>query len=197
MSTTYSKPIRASRRVAAVAILSPIALILTQGPRIPFPLLPFLTLELWEAPVYFALFYLDIKSALTVELVVYLAVQVLAPGVIPFGPVYNLVAVVSTIAGAYLGLRTVPGGYKVKTAAAVGAGSLIRLLVMTVFNSVFLPMSYPFGFNVPISKIEPGIGAPVILGLIGIFNVVVAVYSMAIALVLVRLSGKAAGRGRR
>ncbi|MEM3670838.1 MAG: hypothetical protein QW767_03735 [Thermoprotei archaeon] len=178
------QPTRLSRRIAAVAILAPLALVLTQGPRIPFPLLPFLTMELWEIPVYFSLMVLDAKTALTVEGIVYIAVQILVPGVLPFGPVYNLVAVISTIGGAVVGFKALAG--RIRIPVAIALGTAVRTAVMILFNSIFLPLKYPFGFNVPLSKLDPGVSGPVVLGFIGLFNAVVAAYSLVFAAILAK-----------
>ncbi len=164
-----------SRLVASVAVLAPIAILLSApgAPEIPFPAAPFLKLELWEIPVYFAFYFFGLRTAVLTELVVYAVVQT-HPTSILFAPVYNLVAVLATLLGLWLG--TWAPRYPKPTGVVLA--SVVRAVVMVGFNYVFIPLPVPFGFSFPIAKVLP------LLVPIAMFNVVVTVYSAGIALVL-------------
>ncbi len=167
--------------IASIAVLSALAFVLSLTVQLPFPLATYLYLELWEIPAYLALFAYGLKPALAVAFLVLLLVQVLAPGPLPTGPLYNFIAVVSTMVGAILVTRVASVVKRSSIAlglAVVSLSVISRIVLMTVVNALVLPYPYPVGFSVPISALPP------ILLVTAIFNGVVAAYSVTIALVL-------------
>lgn len=171
--TVQSRSRSASRLVASVAAIAPIAILLAApgAPEISFPLLPFLKFELWEIPVYFAFYFFGFRTAVLTELVVYAVVQT-HPSTILFAPVYNLVAVLLTLVGLRIGLLAP----RFSKPIGLGVASVIRALGMMAFNYVFIQLPVPFGFSYPLKLVLP------ILPPIGIFNVIVTLYSAGSAL---------------
>jgi riboflavin transporter FmnP len=164
------KPLRVSQIIAAVAVLAPIAVLLSApgAPRIPYPPLPYLTFEAWEIPVYFAFTYFGFRTALLVELVVYLVTQTV-PGPVLFGPLYSVAAVLLTLGGLYFGSKVSFGRRRI--ALAVFLAALMRVVGMTLVNYVGLQLPLPFGFNYPLSVVLP------VLVPTAVFNLIVALYS--------------------
>jgi riboflavin transporter FmnP len=167
--------VRLSRIVASTAAIAPIAILLAApgAPEISFPLLPFLKFELWEIPVYFAFYFFGFRTALLTEVVVYAVVQT-HPTTILFAPVYNLVAVLITL----VGLRITAGIPKYSKPLGVGVSSALRAAVMVGFNYVFIQLPIPFGFSLPAKEVAP------LLIPIAIFNVIVTLYSVGLALMV-------------
>ncbi len=167
--------VRLSRIVASTAAIAPIAILLAApgAPEISFPLLPFLKFELWEIPVYFAFYFFGFRTALLTEVVVYAVIQT-HPTTILFAPVYNLVAVLTTL----VGLRLTAGIPKYSKPIGVGASSALRAAVMAGFNYVFIQLPIPFGFSFPAKEVVP------LLLPIAIFNVIVTIYSAGLALMV-------------
>ncbi|MEM0321657.1 MAG: hypothetical protein QW613_04580 [Thermoprotei archaeon] len=167
--------VRLSRMVAYTAAIAPIAILLAApgAPEIPFPLAPFLKFELWEIPVYFAFYFFGFRTALLTELVVYAVVQT-HPTTILFAPVYNLVAVLATL----VGLRLTVGIPRYAKPLGVGVSSALRAAVMVGFNYVFIQLPIPFGFSLTAKAVIP------LLIPIAVFNIVVTIYSIGLAIVL-------------
>lgn len=160
-----------TRRIAAIALLAPLSYILSLGPRIPFPPLPFLLFELWEVPVYFALQFYDFKTAMGVEAIVFIVIMSRESHLL-LGPVYNLVAVVLTMAGFIVGRRLSKGS----APPSVAGGVALRVAGMSVVNWSLLRYPPPIGFSIPVSVLNAT------LWLYGVFNATVAAYSLALAL---------------
>jgi len=158
--------LKTSEKIAVVGVFAPIAIILASpvAPSFPFPPLPFLLFELWEIPVYFALYLFGLRIAL----LVYAVVQTHPYGLL-FAPVYNLNAVVFTLLGASLGFKF----KKVVMSATLGVST--RVVETTLFNYVFLRLPPPFGFGLTLK------GLTTILPLLALFNAIQAGYSLAIA----------------
>jgi len=167
--------LRTSQEIAAIALLSPLAFVLSAyGPRIPFPPLPYLLFELWEIPVYFALYLFGFRVAFFVELVNYVATQ-LRPSTILFGPVYSLNAVLWTLIGAYFGLK-IP--FKARIVPSLLLALLLRIAGTTAFNYVFIQLPAPFGFSFPAQAFLA------VLYLYVVFNAILGGYSIVLAFYL-------------
>lgn len=170
-----------SRLVASIAVLSALAFVLSLTVQLPFPLASYLYLELWEIPAYLALFVYGLRPALAVAFVVLFLVQIFSPGPLPTGPLYNFIAVISTMIGAIIVTKV--AGTTTRSSVTLGLAVVIlsavsRILLMTVVNSLVLPYPYPIGFSIPPSALPP------ILVVTAIFNAVVALYSVTLALLI-------------
>ncbi len=170
-----------SRLVASIAVLSALAFVLSLTVQLPFPLASYLYLELWEIPAYLALFVYGLRPALAVAFVVLFLVQIFSPGPLPTGPLYNFIAVISTMIGAIIVTKV--AGTPTRSSVTLGLAVVItsavaRILLMTVVNYLVLPYPYPIGFSIPPSALPP------ILVVTAIFNAVVALYSVTLALLI-------------
>lgn len=175
--------ITTTRRIAAIAVLAPLSYLLSLGPRIPFPPLPFLIFELWEVPVYFALMFYDFKTALGVEAIVFLVIMSREPYLL-LGPVYNLAAVILTMLGFMATTRLTRG----VALAGVAGGVGLRVAVMSLVNWAFLRYPPPVGFSIPVKVLDAT------LWLYGVFNAVVAAYSLVLAVIVARSVSRAFAR---
>ncbi len=173
-----TRSMRQSQRIAAIALLTPVALILSPlnpaAPFIPFGPYAFLKFELWEIPVYFTLFYFGPKLALGIEMIVYATTQVDLRGSPVSGPVFNLIAVLLTMGGVWLfsGKSFQKGGKYLTYVIPLAMGATARVLGMTVVNYLLDPLPTPIGLSVPKTLIV-GLLPP-----IAAFNFIVALYSI-------------------
>jgi riboflavin transporter FmnP len=158
------------------------------GPKIPFPLYPFLYYQLWEIPIVIAFFMAGPKSGIAVSAINTLILLAVFPGGLPTGPLYNFIAVLAMLLGIYLPYRLATRGCKSEnlgqylrqhvallTISATTLGIVLRTLVMTVVNYFVLPLPYPVGFSMP------QIDVLLFLPLGAIFNATVALYTIPIA----------------
>ena len=110
-----------------------------------------------------------------------LVLEVVKPGSLPTGPLYNLIAILSTFVGVLLA-KHVTGSWKLRRKtlwiSATVAGASVRTLVMTFVNWIVLPLPYPIGFG---SFGVTAAQVPSFLVPIGIFNFIVASYSVPLA----------------
>lgn len=176
--SAHKQTMSRSRQISLIALLSGIALILRLTVEFPFPLAGYLKLEIWEIPVYVALLAYGLRLSLGTAGIVYLIVQVFASGPLPTGPIFNFVAVLSTVVGAfpvlYLLRKHGDPTRSWRIAAAVTAsGALVRVGIMTIYNQIMLPLPFPLGFSMPVQALPPT------LIIIAIFNLTVATYSLA------------------
>lgn len=120
--------------------------------RVPFPLLPFLSFDLAEMPSVLALLVIDFRSAFTVAVIHWLALNLGRPYHVLIGPLMKLIAVVSMLIGFRLALSRCRNESitRDKIAAMIGLGSLTRVGVMSLvtfilyyalFPEMYLPVS--------------------------------------------------------
>jgi riboflavin transporter FmnP len=159
------------------------------GPKIPFPLAPFLYFQLWEMPIVIGFLMVGPKSGIIVSVINTLILLVVFPGALPTGPLYNFVAVVAMFIGLYLPYWFVKRGRKNEnfgtylkkhlalfSLSATGMGIALRVLLLTVINYFALQQPYPIGFSFP----QDAVLAFLPLG--AIFNAIVALYTIPIAI---------------
>src|SRR5438552_18252948 len=85
-----------SRRLSLEALLTALAVILNLTISFPAPYAAFLTYEIWEVAVVLALLILGVRSGVTVAVLNSVVLELLKPGAIPPGPLYNFAAMVAT-----------------------------------------------------------------------------------------------------
>ncbi len=159
------------------------------GPKIPFPLEPFLYFQLWEIPIVIGFLMVGPKSGIIVSVINTLILLVVFPGALPTGPLYNFAAVMAMFLGIYLpywfakrGCKTENFGTYLKkhlalfSLAATGMGIAMRVLLLTVINYFALQQPYPIGFSMP----QEAVLAFLPLG--AIFNAIVTLYTIPIAI---------------
>jgi len=129
-----------------------VALALT-GVGVPAPYAPFLIYNLWEIPIVTAFILAGPISGLAIAFLNAGVLFVFDPGALPTGPLYNLLAVMSTLLGVYVANRFFKSKtgngkpiLKIATAATV-LGVTLRVIVMTLVNYITLRYPYPIGFG--------------------------------------------------
>lgn len=170
-----------SRKIALVALFTALAAILNLLISVPDPGASFLLFEVWEIPILTVLLIMGIRGAATVAVLNALVLEAIKPGALPTGPLYNLIAILSTFVGVLLSRRVIEAwklGTKTLWISATIAGASIRTLVMTLVNWIVLPLPYPIGFG---SFGVTAAQVPSYLVPIGIFNFIVALYSVPLA----------------
>lgn len=167
-----------TRQLSLVALLTAISVVLNRIISVPAPFAGFLYYEIWEIPVLLALLLVGIYGGVMVACLNALVLEIVFPGNLPTGPVYNLIAELAMFGGVILVLK-LSGRLRLKTlpmiVGATAAGALVRTGVMTVVNGLVLPMPYPVGFSMPWAAV------PGTLWLIGIFNLTIALYTVPFA----------------
>jgi riboflavin transporter FmnP len=170
-----------SRKISLVALFTALAVILNFLISVPAPYADFLLYEVWEVPILISLLILGFWGGTTVAVLNTLVLEIVKPGALPTGPVYNLVAELAMFVGVVVAVRA---GRRLRwkslltvvTATALGVAT--RTAVMTVVNGVVLPMPYPLGFgSFGVTQAQ----VPALLVLIGVFNATVALYTIPFA----------------
>ena len=185
MPNDQSRAISRNQQIALIALFSAVAMVLRLTVEVPFPLAAYLKLEVWEIPVYIVLLAYRPKLGLGVACIVYVIVQIFSSGPLIMGPVYNFIAVLSTLGGVSLVLRLTD--YKMVVTksikmplVAIASGMAFRFVIMTVVNFLVLTHPPPVGFSIPVEALPP------VLLVTGIFNIIVAGYSVAISFPIAR-----------
>ena len=161
------------------------------GPKIPFPLAPFLFYQLWEIPIVVAFLAVGPKSGIIVTVINTLILLAVFPGSLPTGPLYNLIAVLSMFLGIYIPYRLATHACKTEnlsnflhrhvkliSVSATALGIALRVVVTTFVNYFALQQPYPIGFSLP------SIDALAFLPLGALFNATVAIYTIPIAIII-------------
>lgn len=175
-----------SRRLSLVALLTALAVILNLTISFPAPYATFLEYEIWEVPIVLALLMLGLRSGVTVAVLNSVVLELVKPGALPAGPLYNFAAIVAMFVGILAAQRVArKRGWGVATllVASTTLGVATRTSIMTVVNAVVLPLPYPIGFGsfgVTVSQV------PALLLLIGFFNFTVALYTIPLAYIVRR-----------
>ncbi|MDG7018437.1 MAG: hypothetical protein JRN73_08825 [Nitrososphaerota archaeon] len=149
--------------------------------KIPAPYASFLTYEVWEIPIVVAFLIFGWRAGVAVALINFLVLQLIAPGQLATGPLYNLAAVLLMLLGIQIaGVFTT--GTKVAVAAATALGILVRVGGMNFLMAALMPLPPPVGFAIPPPLL------PEFLLLIAIFNGTVALYTIPVAYWLARVA---------
>ncbi len=175
-----------SRRLSLIALFTALAIILNFTVSFPAPFADFLLYEVWEVPIVIAFLLLGLQSGVTVAFLNSIVLELVKPGALPTGPVYNFAAVLAMLAGILLAQGAVKGRkWRVVTLITVSTamGVVTRTAIMTIVNAIVLPLPYPVGFGsfgVTASQV------PALLVLIGLFNLTVALYTIPLSYSLQR-----------
>jgi riboflavin transporter FmnP len=153
---------------AVLSIFSPI--------RIPAPYAVFLIYQVWEIPIVVAfILFGPLVGVATVAIntIVLLAVF---PGSLPVGPLYNFAAVLSMLFGIYVAFKLVRGislrSEALRPVFSTALGCVLRVVVMTVVNWIFLRYPYPVGYSMPDAALLA------MLPIVGVFNFTIALYTV-------------------
>jgi riboflavin transporter FmnP len=172
-----------SKKVSVIAVFTALTIVLNMSPiKIPAPFAPFLFYQIWEIPIVTATLLFGFGTGILVSIINTLVLLVAFPGALPTGPIYNLIAVLSTILGIYAAheviTRRIKQGDNAVTIISTVTGIITRVVAMTVVNWTFLPFPPPIGFSMPRVAIDP------LIPLIGFFNATLALYTIPIGHVL-------------
>lgn len=164
--------------MAAAAVFSALTVALNLSPlKFPAPYLPFLYYQVWEIPIVVAFLLFGPATAVSVSIINTVALIALFPGALPTGPIYNLAAVLSMLAGVY-GAQwlTKKLGKKQKEVfliiMATLLGVALRVAAMSLVNWEFIKYPPPVGFSMPEEAVI------VIMPFVAFFNSSLAAYTV-------------------
>ena len=172
-----------SKKVSVIAVFTALTIVLNMSPiKIPAPFAPFLFYQIWEIPIVTTTLLFGFGTGILVSIINTIVLLVVFPGALPTGPIYNLIAVLSTILGIYATQEVINRRYTLRdnavTIISTATGIIARVVVMTIVNWTFLPFPPPIGFSMPQAVIAP------LIPLIGFFNATLALYTIPIGYVL-------------
>ncbi|MGC8661276.1 MAG: hypothetical protein ACP5TZ_02075 [Nitrososphaeria archaeon] len=145
--------------VAASAVLELLPL------KLFFPLLPYLTFDIGEVPIFFLTFYDGITDGAIASIALTVLLFIFGTFV-PIGPLLKGAAVISGVMGAWVGIKIRRSAY-----ISFALSTLLRIIAMTAFNYVLIEYFMP-GFLVFLPKYA-GFMSPIaaVLLLTALFNI--------------------------
>ena len=179
-----------SKRIALIAVFTAITVALVISPiKFPAPYAPFLIYQIWEIPIVTAFLLFGPVAAVTITVLNTIILMGVFPGPLPAGPLYNLIAVLSTLLGIYVVQSFAAKRFRTHretllTATSTVLGIVARVGIMSIVNQVFLPFPYPFGYSIPAAA------ATAMLPVIGFFNATLALYTIPAGYFLARVIGR-------
>lgn len=167
-----------TRDLAVGVVFSALAIALNFTIRIPAFFAPFLYYQIWEIPLVAVFFLFGTQVLLFVTGINTVVLLIFFPGALPLGPIYNLAAVLSMMAGVGF-IKVLLDRHALKNLAITAAlytsfGIAARTAAMSLVNYVVLRYPSPVGFSMP----EPAI--LVDIPLIAVFNATLALYTIPI-----------------
>lgn len=188
--------------VAGSALFSALAIVLAGGSQalgLNFPLIPYLQFDLGEVAIILAFFIFGPAPALVSSFVEFAGLMMFGQQV-PVGPLLKLFALVSTVAGMWVGTKIASRGGETSlfslAAWSTAFGAAVRAAVMTLPNFYLILYFYGFaaieGFlKAPFSLIGIGLNdsnaLAIILGFTAVFNVIQLMAVMAISAFVLRV----------
>jgi riboflavin transporter FmnP len=150
------------------------------------PYAPFLVYQIWEIPIVAAVLLVNLRSGVAIALLNAVVLLAFFPGASPLGPIYNLAAIFSMLAGIYLAQRLfakrlspeAPSGnvWKYNAAMAIAytaLGIAFRAGIMALVNYTTLRYPPPVGYSLSEASIV-AYWVPVTT----IFNATLALYTI-------------------
>ena len=167
-----------TRDLAVGVVFSALAVALNFTVRIPAPFAPYLYYQIWEIPLVAAFFLFGTQALLFATGINTIVLLIFFPGALPLGPMYNMAAVLSMMAGVGL-IKILLDRHALKNLAIAvtlytSFGIAARTAVMSLVNYVVLRYPFPVGFSMP----EPDI--LIAIPLIAVFNATLALYTIPI-----------------
>jgi len=178
-----------SKTITIIAVFAAVSIVLSLSPlKFSAPFAPFLYYQLWEIAIVTAFLLYGIKVGFAISIVNTVVLLLVFPGDLPTGPIYNLIAVISTLVGVYiiqrgLGNRFNKGKETILTALSTASAIILRVTNMTIVNWIVLRYPPPFGYNIPVSEL------PTILSVTALFNITIVLYTIPIAYIIARAVG--------
>jgi riboflavin transporter FmnP len=138
-----------TKTIAATGLFASLAIILTalsQFAGLNFPIVPYLQFDFGEVAILLAFFAFGPVPAIASAVVEFVTLMALGQNV-PIGPVFKLLAILSTLGGLWLGVAVVrkisPFSKRgVTLGSSLGLGLIFRAVVMTVGNYYLIVYVY-------------------------------------------------------
>ena len=185
---------RLSLTIACSSIMAGLAALLALLPlSFSYPIIPYLKFDVAEIPVVLAFFLLGPEAGL-ISSIVYWVILLLVGSYTPLGPTMKFIAVISMVAGLWLGFRLLKNP---RWGLLLGSfiGCLLRVLTMSIFNYLILVFLFPEFLEVAAASIsmvlglkfsEEGMALILVIIFTALFNVLHTVLSIIPAYLLVR-----------
>ena len=200
--------------LAGVAVFGALSAMLTyfsQFLGLNFPLVPYLQFDFGEVAIVLALFIFGPAPALVSAFVEFFTLMAIGQN-IPVGPVLKLFALVSTVAGIWLGIGVASSFKRANMRNVFGLGTafgaVVRAAVLTLPNYYLLVFFYTIptivgflsgAFKLVGITLTSGNALVLVLGFTAIFNILQLLLVMAISFAVLNVpqvnSLKIAGRG--
>jgi len=182
--------IRSTKTLALIIIFAALAIALNvYGPKIPFPLAPFLYFQFWEIPIVIAFLLIGVRTGIAVAAINTVILFAVFPGPLPSGPIYNFIAVMATVLGLFIPYLLARRGCKSENIgiyfqkhikaimiSATALGVTLRVVAMSIVNYFALQQPYPFGFEFT------ELATIALIPVIALFNAIIVAYTIPIAL---------------
>jgi len=175
-----------SKKISVIAVFTALAIVLNMSPiKIPAPFAPFLFYQVWEIPIITAFLLYGLRTGVLISIINTIVLLIFFPGAIPTGPIYNLIAILSTIIGIIISNKAFINVLKIqhdsqKVIISTITGIIMRVIVMTIVNWVFMPFPTPIGLNIPREAVTA------MLPIIGLFNATLNLYTIPVSYILTR-----------
>lgn len=175
-----------TKTLTIIAIFAAVSIVLSLSPlKFSAPYAPFLKYQIWEIAIVTAFLLYGLKVGISISVINTLVLFVFFPGDLPSGPIYNFIAVLSTLLGIYvikktLGNKFIKSKETILIALSTVSGIFLRVVVMSIVNWIVLPLESPFGYKVPYPEL------PAILSFTALFNITIVIYTIPLAYVIAR-----------
>ena len=175
-----------SKTITIIALFASIAIVLNLSPlKIPAPFANYLIFQVWEIPIVIAFLLYGLKVGVTISIVNTVILFFVFPGALPTGPIYNLIAVLSTLLGIYIVKKFFNthfniGKETILTTFSTVIAIIFRVIIMSLVNWVVLRYPPPLGY-----AIEPNALPPFIVAT-ALFNGIIVLYTIPIAYIIAR-----------
>ena len=178
-----------SKTLTIVTVFAAMSIVLSLSPlKFSAPFAPFLKYQIWEIAIVTAFLLYGFKVGISISIINTLVLFVFYPGDLPTGPIYNFIAVISTLLGIYIIKQVLESRFNGRKEAIIVIlsttfGIIIRTVIMTIVNWIVLPYPPPFGYNIPPEGLES------ILSVIAVFNASIVLYTIPISYIIARAIG--------
>lgn len=171
-----------ARRSALIAVFAALTIALNLSPiKFPAPYAPFLIYQVWEVPIAAAFLFFGFPIGVFIALINMLVLLAVFPGMLPTGPLYNFVAIISMLFGMWLGTRLIrrkSGANLTAILVLTALGIVFRVVVMSFVNWTFLRYPPPVGYSLTEEALH------FLLPLLAIFNSTLALYTIPLGYVI-------------
>jgi riboflavin transporter FmnP len=161
--------------------------------KIPAPYAPYLMYQIWEIPIVAAFLLIGYRYGLAIAGLNSVALLIIFPGALLFGPFYNLIAVTSMLIGVYIvqkftnrkksqrkEAKTLIQYTTIIIAVATTLAIVFRVVVMTAVNYTVLRFPPPIGYSLMEEAIV--LSLPVT----GFFNATLALYTIPLSYLIAK-----------